>query len=111
MQTQLSGTYEGMMANFQSLMARFDQKILEYGQRGRNQSTTPSVELTEELNKVKLERAKIKQIWINMQTMTEGQVLDLKEEYDKDYKNNYTNFSKFNYLCFDAFVYIYFYNL
>lgn len=89
MQTQLSGTYEDMKANFQSLMNRFDAKILEYGQKGRQQIATPSNKLIGELNKLKLERAKIKGIWIDMETMTEGQVLDLKEQYDEDYKAAY----------------------
>ncbi len=89
MQTQLSGDYDGMKANFQSLMERFDEKILEYGQIGRQQSKTPSADLTGDLNKLKLERAKIKGIWMEMQTMTEGQVLDLKAQYDEDYKAAY----------------------
>ncbi len=89
MQTQLSGTYEGMKANFQSLMQRYDEKILEYGQHGRQQMDTPSNKLIGDLNKLKLERAKIKGIWMEMNTMTEGQVLDLKEAYDEDYKAAY----------------------
>lgn len=89
MQTQLAGTYEDMKASFQSLMNRYDEKILEYGQHGRNQMETPSNKLTSELNKLKLERARVKGIWMEMQTMTEGQVLDLKEQYDEDYKAAY----------------------
>ena len=86
MQTQLSGTYKGILANFESLMNRFDEKILEYGQHTRQQQSTPQTKMVNELNKLKLERAKVKQIWIDMQTMTEGQVLDLKTNYDEDYR-------------------------
>lgn len=89
MQTQLSGTYEGMKANFQSLMQRYDEKILEYGQQGRQQTGTPTAKLTGDLNKLKLERAKIKGIWMEMKTMTEQQVLDLKTQYDEDYQSAY----------------------
>ena len=86
MQTQLSGTYEDIIRDFRSLLDRFDERIMALGKFARNQEAKPSVSSTESLNRMKLERAKVKQIWMDMQTMTEGQVLDLKEQYDEDFK-------------------------
>lgn len=86
MQTQLSGTKEDMINEFKSLMGKFDERIAGMAQHARNQQSTPSKTITEELNKLKLERAKVKAIAFEMERMTEEQVLDLKTEYDKDYQ-------------------------
>jgi len=85
MNTSLSGTYKGMIANFESLLDEFDKKIQEVGQFQRNQQATPKAKTTGHLNTLKLERARVKQIISDMNTMTEAQVLDLKENYGKDY--------------------------
>lgn len=89
MQTQLSGTKDGMIAEFKTLMDKFDERIASLAQYARNQQSTPSNTITNDLNKLKLERAKVKGIAIDMETMTEGQVLDLKKQYDKDYQAAY----------------------
>jgi len=89
MQTQLSGTKEGMVAEFRALMDKFDERIAGMAQYARNQQSTPSKIITEELNKLKLERAKVKGIAIEIETMTEGQVLDLKTQYNEDYQAAY----------------------
>jgi len=90
MHTSLSGTYKGMIANFESLLDSFDTKILEIGQFQRNQQSTPKTKVTSHLNMLKMERAKIKQIISDMNIMTEAQVLDLKENYSEDYSKAVT---------------------
>lgn len=86
MQTKLSGTYEDMIVNFESLLDQFDVKIQEVGQYERNQQVKPRSKTTSYLNKLKLNRARIKQIIFDMGIMTETQVLDLKDQFDEDYK-------------------------
>ena len=86
MQTVLSGTYKDMIANFESLQDQFDTKILEVGQYERKQQESPKTKTTNYLNKLKLERAKIKQILVEMETMTEAEILAVKETYNEDYK-------------------------
>jgi len=88
-QMQLSGTKEDMVAEFKTLMDKFDERIASLAQYARNQQANPSNTSTDELNKLKLERAKVKGISIDMETMTEGQVLDLKKRYDEDYRAAY----------------------
>lgn len=86
MKTTLSGTYKDMIVNFESLLEQFDTKIQEVGQYERNQQASPKTKTTGYLNKLKLERARIKQIIFDMGIMTEAQVLDLKAQYSKDYE-------------------------
>ncbi|MEM6320394.1 MAG: hypothetical protein AAF960_22180 [Bacteroidota bacterium] len=87
MQTQLSGTYEDIKANFEALIDKFDKKILEVSQVSRNQpDIRPQTATAQRLNKLKLERAKVKHVLLDIGIMTKGQVLDLKGQYDEDYK-------------------------
>ena len=87
MKTQLSGTYKDMIINFESLMRQLDERIQEVSQRERDPQIRTNTETTGYLNKLKMERAKVKQITYDMSIMEEGQVLDLKEEYSKDYRS------------------------
>ncbi len=87
MKTKLSGTYDDMIVNFESIMSQLDERINEVGQLERDTNMGTNTKMTGYLNKLKLERAKVKQIIYDMGLMEEGQVLDLKEEYSKDYRS------------------------
>lgn len=82
----LAKTKENIRADFQSLMGSFDKKIAELAQNTRQNNEINQTAINE-LNKLKLERTKLKQNCINIEGMTEVQVLEQQNVYEKHYNN------------------------